>query len=68
MTIHVLQWQGRGFEFASTYYNMIKRGDDTLDPGNREEAIAYLWEGWIKHYYPRYQGRLPWTIFKPLPS
>jgi RHS repeat-associated protein len=65
--IHVLQWQGRGFDFASEYLRMIRSGQNTFDPGNRLEAIAYLWQGWIQYYYPHYQGRLPWTIFRPLP-
>jgi RHS repeat-associated protein len=61
--IHVLQWQGRGVEFASSYLRSIS---SSFDPGNSEEAIAYLWQKWV-HYYHRYGGLYPWQVFKPLP-
>lgn len=62
--IHVLQWQGRGADFAAEYIRRFRSG---TGPGNTLEAPAYVWGLWMKHYFA-YGARPPWKIFKPLPK
>ena len=61
--IHVLQWQGLGYEFGSAY---IKAWGSGTGPSNRLEAPAYVWESRM-HYYAKYGEAPPWSTFKPLP-
>jgi len=60
--IHVLQWQGRGADFALEYAARLGFG---TGPSNKLEAPGYLWEGWMS-YFHRYGERPSWEVFKPL--
>jgi hypothetical protein len=64
--IHVLQWQGMGWNFATSYASNWTPGLAD-EASNVWEAPAYLWEMRM-HYYRRYGDALPWSIFRPLPQ
>lgn len=67
--IHVLQGHAEGPEYWSGYltHALIHRGGPTQE----EEAIAYLWQGYIlafgKWRLGEYGDAGPWKYFVPLP-
>ena len=63
--IHVLQWEAAGTEFAAKYFAGIL---DT-GPSNPLEAPGYLWQGYVRAFYPYANSgmrRLPWDVWLPL--
>jgi hypothetical protein len=58
--IHLLQFRAKA-NFAFDYgWNGARFAFIESGPSNRVEAIAYLWEGWMRAYYP-YGETKPWA-------
>lgn len=58
--IHVLQYEGRGYDLVGAYIDWASiRG---YGPRNPEESTGYLWEAWTKNLGA--WGYEPWQIWK----
>ena len=60
--IHVLQWEGRGGNFAADYLRDLALGR-TTEAGHAEEAPAYIYEGYLRTLGTRYVS-YPWVVWK----
>lgn len=57
--IHVLQYEGRGWDFRTAYLDWAINRFKGSGPANPEEAVAYMWGGWI-WILGRYEAS-PWA-------
>jgi RHS repeat-associated protein len=66
--IHVLQGEDLGIKLWAVYVLDALNGGG--GPGNRTEAIAYLWEGYIRAYgidtLGDYGDNQPWCYYRPV--
>ena len=64
--IHTLQEENGGLFTVGTYaWNSFWLQSEGSGPRNPNEAIAYLWQGWLGAYQ-QYRERPPWCFYRPL--
>lgn len=63
--IHTLQVEAGGPFTAGTYLIRQLVFQEGQKAKNRNEAIGYLWEGWLRAF-ARYGERAPWQYYRPL--
>lgn len=67
--IHTLQEESGGIFDAGIYgiraVVQASYGREAAGPGNRTEAIAYLWQQWTQAFRP-YGELAPWHYYRPL--
>jgi hypothetical protein len=66
--VHVLQIENGGLANIASYgWNAIGQAigrQEASGPGNRNEAIGYLWEGWV-NAFREYGAKPAWCTFQP---
>ena len=63
--VHVLQYEGRGLGFATSYIANVVRCSCT-DANNEDEAVPYLWEAWTSQFAGF--ETMPWRIWTRPPK
>jgi hypothetical protein len=66
--IHVLQQEGGGYLklVKYTWYGVgqFLNGQEIAGPGNANEALGYLWQGWGQEFQ-QFGEKPSWCFFKP---